>query len=298
MKKNLTASVLFAFIVSLPYEGCDNSQSPSFVADTEKDTLFTTIVQTEKTLHTTSLYRYISQKDVTGFDTVYSELTPPSSKLILFGSAEDCHAMIKAWRIILLSSACDTQYRFVDNPATTDTVFITGMLTNYLVTYDDTIDCRIDTIESYRRNTRPGIVDKESLAGVLSTATEGYRQYIPLDILHFKYDETEITLLNNPPWIMLYRVSSNEIYGDCWFYPLCKDGDSVWPICPFLILKNTEPLTYYSSCFKPHILLNPDSTAVDSVYNWQIVVTNNYDQSDTMDISTRVVPFPDSWRCR
>jgi hypothetical protein len=47
-----------------------------------------------------------------------------------------------------------------------------------------------------------------------------------------------------------------------------------------------------------NVIFNAEFTALDSVYNWQVVVTNQYYQSDTLRVRTVVEPFPDRLRCR
>jgi len=44
--------------------------------------------------------------------------------------------------------------------------------------------------------------------------------------------------------------------------------------------------------------VSADSTALDSVYSWKVIVTNKYAQADTLDVASKVVPYPDSAGCR
>lgn len=301
MKTKPVLFLLLASFASQLYEGCDNPQSPSLTMDSDKDTLFTIVVKTEIRQSSASLYRYISRKDLWStdlyvFDTVYTKEAPPSTRQIPF--AEWCTEELIISITRILPANYDTLYRFIDNPAISDTEFITYNFFKSIATYEDTIDCRIDSIEAYLRDTKPCFVRKDSMAGILSTATEGYLQYIHLPVLHFRDDSAAVYLINNPPWIMLYRMSLNEGYSSCWSYPLCKNGVREESVCLNWTATKVGMADNCYDCFKPHILFNADSMALDSVYNWQIVVNNKYGLSDTMAVSTEVVPFPDSLRCR
>jgi hypothetical protein len=179
----------------------------------------------------------------------------------------------------------------VDDPASHDTVFIFDTSNVSNVVYRDTISCRIDTIEAYRKSHKPYFYNKDSLATVLGNDTEGLRQYVMLPAFHFDNDSATIKLIDNPSWAQLEWISIDEGYGNCWFYQKCLNDTPVSSACLHWIAKKTAPSDLYD-CARPFMVISADSTTLDSLYKWKVVMTNKYTQSDTISVISTVIPFP------
>ncbi len=297
MKKNLIGSLLFALVVMLMHDGCVNPKS-ALPADSGNDTLIATVVRHGTTHYSRNLYRLISQKAGTTFDTIYSNTVPPTTTPITFGSNGNCGDLVLPTFRSIISLRIDTLYRFIDNPASQDTIFIWDSLDSSHVDYLDTINCRIDTVEACRKNHKPYFAGKDSIAIVLSNPMEGYTQYILLQAFHFDNDSSTIKLIDNPSWAQLIFLSVSERYGDCWFYPRCVNGELAFSVCIHVIAKRAEQPNFISDCVVPYMVFKADSTALDSTYHWKVVITNKYAQSDTINISSTVTPFPYSRNCQ
>jgi hypothetical protein len=109
----------------------------------------------------------------------------------------------------------------IDNLLIQDTIFVFDTLWRSSIVYQDTINCRIDTIEAYRSRHKPYFENKDSIAEILNKPSEGYKQYILLPAYHFDNDSAIIKLIDNPPWVQL-KATSIDRYGNCMFYN-CKN---------------------------------------------------------------------------
>jgi len=275
----------------LLYAGC-NIQKPITATPSGNDTLYTTIVRNTTEQRPGYLYRFITQKTANTFDTIYSDTVPPTTIQTAFGSTGDC-GQVRPITLITYTFTLnlDTLYRMVDDPASQDTIFIFDTSDVSHIVYRDTISCRIDTIESYRKSHKPYFYNKDSMATVLGNDTEGLRQYILLPAFHFDNDSATIELVDNPSWAHLEWVNVSEGYGDCWFYRTCVNGIPVATMCSHWIAKKSATSTT-DDCERPYVVLAPDSTALDSTYRWKVFITNKYAQADTMSVVSTVTPFP------
>ena len=291
MKKCLRGLLVPASIAVILNAGCGTNESPMVTAS-GSDTLVTTIVQHDTIHKPGSLYRLITQKSTDDFDTIYSDTAPPTATPLLFGSIGNCGFFHHSNPGILFMATFDTLYRFIDNPVSQDTVFIFHTLDSSQVLYHDTIDCRVDTIEAFRKSHKPYFDNKDSIAALLGTVTEGLRQYIEVSAFHFDDDSATIKLVDAPSWAHLEWINVSEKYGDCWFYPKCVNGVLVFSACPHAIAKKAGLTGDYYDCSSPYVVVAPDSTAPGSTWRWKVVMTNKYALSDTISVTSSVTPFP------
>lgn len=279
---------------------CSN-QNPSISGVHGYDTLYTTLVCNDTIIdNSIKLYREIWPNGLNGFDTAFSTSKPLAIKPVVFGSSGNCGMIINPVAPRFHREVhYDTVNRFVNCATCQDTVVVLDSVFSS-VTLPATVTCTLsispDSIETYLASHRPYIDKKDSLLEVLSRPIEGLRQYIQLPAMHYENDSAEVTLIDNPAWIQLDWIYVYEGYGDCWFYPRCVNGVHVDNICMVWTAKTAATTNADHTCQRPWLVVAADSTAhaaLDSTYQWKVVIANRYNQSDTLMVASRVVPFPD-----
>ncbi len=257
-----------------------SAEKPVSLPEKSSDTLYTTFVHHPVQNQPDTLLRIITvngnESDTVFSDTVPSGLTPTA-----FGSS--CGGLKP---IYVYLKQIDTISRLVDYPNSEDTIYITDTIYQGKV-YSDTTDMVIDISKR-----KPYFFKKDSMVNILGLFTEGALQYVYLSAFHYDGDSATVKLIDNPSWVQLGWMSVNQGYGNCWFYPICENGVPVLSSCTFWISKSTARSSASSDCDRPYLTIAADSTALDSTFNWKIVITNKFGLSDTINVSSTVAPFP------
>jgi hypothetical protein len=296
MKRTIAiAALLSTLCAELLLLSCDQNDPIGPTASLGKDTLYTTVVTT-----TTERYprpRYLLRSAQTADSLLELTSAPAGAEPIEFGNCTHFYTLVRPKFPFLIEFNTDSSSRFVDNPASTDTIRMRDTTHIDNKTQPDTLIYNLDSLEQLRRTTPPAINNKSAVQSTLDSLTEGYTQYMKIQATHLKDDSTTFALLNNPPWVRLFAVNNcddiESAVSNWHFYTRCNGRVKIKPylLGPYE-LHNGAPRFY--DHITPYIGVKPDSTAVGSSYAWDLVIANKYGRSDTLHMVSRVLAAPDT----
>lgn len=285
MKKTTYGLFSFFSFLSFLFSNCSVEQPVSYRAHSS-DTLHTTFVHYPSSQGPDTLFLLLTKGSDGLYDTVFSDSAPPSTNPVALG--ESCGMIIS---IINTLPYTDTITRFVDLSDSQDTVFLYDTVFMEKV-YSDTVEVNVDSVDIHMKTHGPYFGKKDSITEILNDPTEGLTQYVYLSVFHYEGDSATVELIGNPPWVTLDWMSHSVWMSDCWFYPTCENGVEVNIPCKIAMAKKSVPSKSSPDCSRPYLLIQADSTALDSTFTYQVVVSNKYGLGDTMHVSSRVKPFP------
>ncbi len=113
-------------------------------------------------------------------------------------------------------------------------------------------------------------IHKDSIKAQLDTLVEGYWGTINIDLEVYDNDKSKIEIVNKPPFVSYDLV---RLGVDSYNFYLNKER-----VVKFMLANPDKKIAF-----------KPDSTALDKVWEWSIIIRNQANVGDTLFLNTVVI---------
>jgi hypothetical protein len=239
------------------------------------DTLYRTFRQDITGPTGLTRYLFVCKKENGDFDTTWSNVRSPF-ELSPLGTLQHMRTISRNYVVTITN---DTVVRIVHYARALDTIVVsdtvrTDRRCDAIVKVD--LPVPWDSADPYLRSHPPKFTQKDSLIEALKVIPEGYFRNIEVKGVHYYNDSVEILFCNKPKWVNFTWGSSNCYRTDGRYYSRCHPDHP--NMMTMLCDDPREGL--------PSLAILCDSTQVDSVYTWQMIMRNKYGAADTVNFSS------------